>query len=108
MHKLDKVQIASSLLNVSIADIDGVLYKWNANPENCTELTSEELNSVESAYANHIMQWEQLTYQRDRATAYPNIADQLDMLYHDIKAGTLDTGAWIQAIEAVKTEYPKP
>ena len=47
-------------------------------------------------------------YQRDRATAYPSIAEQLDLLYHDIKSGALDSGNWIAAIEAVKTQYPKP
>lgn len=45
-------------------------------------------------------------YQRDRV--YPSIGDQLDMLYHDIKAGTLETGDWITAIEQVKTDNPKP
>lgn len=47
-------------------------------------------------------------YKRDRVNKYPSIADQLDMLYHDIKSGALDSGAWIQAIETVKQEYPKP
>lgn len=46
--------------------------------------------------------------QNQRSQSYPKITDQLDMLYHDIKNGTLDSGAWIQAIEAVKTQYPKP
>jgi len=45
-------------------------------------------------------------YQRDRV--YPSIGDQLDMLYHDIKAGTLETGDWITAIEQIKTNNPKP
>lgn len=49
-----------------------------------------------------------VSVQQQRAKEYPKIADQLDMLYHDIKNGTLNSGAWIQAIEAVKTEYPKP
>ena len=41
-------------------------------------------------------------YQRDRATAYPSIADQLDTLYH----GGYD--AWKATITAVKEEFPKP
>ena len=40
-------------------------------------------------------------YQRDRAAAYPSIADQLDLLYH----GGMD--AWKAAITAVKEEFPK-
>jgi hypothetical protein len=41
-------------------------------------------------------------YQRQRATAYPPIADQLDTLYH----GGYD--AWKATITAVKEEFPKP
>ena len=47
-------------------------------------------------------------YQRVRAHEYPAIADQLDMLYHDIKNGNLNSGDWIQTIEQVKQQYPKP
>jgi len=42
-----------------------------------------------------------------RVSNYPKIETQLDMLYHDIKNGTLESGAWIQAIEQVKTTFPK-
>jgi len=42
-------------------------------------------------------------YARDRATAYPPIGDQLDMIYH---AG-LGGDAFQAAILAVKQEYPK-
>jgi hypothetical protein len=41
------------------------------------------------------------TYQRQRATAYPSIADQLDTIYHE----GLD--AWKATILAVKEEFPK-
>jgi hypothetical protein len=40
-------------------------------------------------------------YKDKRATAYPSIADQLDLLYH----GGMDT--WKAAITAVKEEFPK-
>lgn len=46
-------------------------------------------------------------YQRIRAIQYPSFVEQLDMLYHDIKDGKLDSGAWIQTIEDVKARYPK-
>ena len=42
------------------------------------------------------------------ANGYPSIAHQLDLLYHDIKAGNLETSSWIAAIEAVKQQFPKP
>ena len=48
-------------------------------------------------------------YQRTRATAYAEIKEQLDQLYHDMTAGKLDaTGEWHKAIKAVKDATPKP
>jgi len=43
-------------------------------------------------------------YQRDRATAYPSIQDQLDMQYWDNVNGTTN---WEDAIAKVKTDNPK-
>ena len=43
-------------------------------------------------------------YQRDRATAYPSIQDQLDMQYHDAVNGTT---TWKDTIQAVKDANPK-
>jgi hypothetical protein len=48
-------------------------------------------------------------YQRTRATAYEEVKEQLDQLYHDMTAGKLDaTGEWHKAIKAVKDATPKP
>ena len=48
-------------------------------------------------------------YQRTRATAYAEIKEQLDQLYHDMTAGKLDaTGEWHKAIKAVKDANLKP
>ena len=41
-------------------------------------------------------------YQRDRASQYPSIADQLDKIYHS------GIDAWKTDIKAVKDEFPKP
>ena len=41
-------------------------------------------------------------YQRDRASAYPSIQDQLDTLYHQGYDG------WKEMIDEVKNKYPKP
>lgn len=41
-------------------------------------------------------------YQRQRASAYPPITDQLDTIYHE------GIDAWKAVITAVKEEYPKP
>ena len=48
-------------------------------------------------------------YQRDRQQEYPNIGDQLDMLWHAIDAGTLDTTSdFYTTLAAVKNDNPKP
>lgn len=67
--------------------------------------TKEELDSQ---WYNVKIQAESKEYQYKRALEYPKITDQLDMLYHDIKNGTLETGNWIQSVESVKEKYPKP
>ena len=46
-------------------------------------------------------EWEAKKYQRDRATEYPAIADQLDDIYHN------GVDAWKATIKAVKDKYPK-
>ena len=43
-------------------------------------------------------------YQRDRATAYPSIQEQLDMQYWDKVNGTTN---WKDAIAKVKLDNPK-
>ena len=44
-------------------------------------------------------------YQRDRATAYPSIQEQLDMQYWD---AVNETTTWKDAVAKVKTDNPKP
>ena len=45
----------------------------------------------------------------DGSTVYSSFGDQLDMLYHDIVAGKLDTtGTWATHIKTVKDANPKP
>ena len=47
-------------------------------------------------------------YQRDRQPEYPNIGDQLDMLYHAIDAGKVNkTSDFYKALKAVKDKHPK-
>ena len=46
-------------------------------------------------------EYDSLEYARDRAKAYPSIADQLDDIYHNGVDG------WKATIKAVKDTYPK-
>jgi hypothetical protein len=47
-------------------------------------------------------EYEYNQYQRDRASEYPSIQDQLDILYHQGYDG------WKAIIDEVKNKYPKP
>ena len=58
------------------------------------EITAE-VTRLQAEYDNN-------EYQRQRAQAYPSIADQLDKIYHE------GIDAWKAQIAAVKQEYPKP
>ena len=58
---------------------------------------------------------DKLNYQHQRVlgigttAGYPDWREQMDMLYHDIKNGTLNTsGKWYVGITSVKTDIPKP
>ena len=48
------------------------------------------------------VEYEYNQYQRDRASEYPSIQDQLDVLYHQGYDG------WKASIDEVKNKYPKP
>jgi uncharacterized small protein (DUF1192 family) len=71
--------------------------EWlDANQTQPTEAEiAAEVTRLEADYAAK-------QYQRDRATAYPSIPDQLDQIYHE------GIEAWKATIAAVKQEYPKP
>ena len=53
-----------------------------------------------------------MQYQGKRYVAYPQVTEQLDQLYHDMKDGKLGvgatTGSWYVGISSVKEAYPKP
>ena len=59
----------------------------------------------ETKRAKHMVtlkaEWEAVKYKRDRAEAFPSIADQLDDLYHNGMDG------WKKTIKSVKDKHPK-
>ena len=64
---------------------------------------SEDELTVEVARLQ--VEYDNNKYQRDRASAYPSMQDQLDMQYWD---GVNGTTTWQDAIATIKTENPKP
>ena len=61
-------------------------------------------SDVETKQAELQTAYDAKEYQRDRAIAYPAMADQLDMQYWDQVNGTT---TWKDAIAKVKTDNPK-
>ena len=80
-------------------DGDGVVYirEWITPQPQPTEA------EIETADTQWQAEYDSQEYARNRASAYPPIGDQLDMIYH---AG-LGGDAFQAAISAVKQEYPK-
>ena len=74
-------------------------FDWNTEKKP----TEKEFNDAVKAWQT---EYDAKQYQRDRN--YPNIGEQLDMLYHDMTSGKNDkTGEWYKAISKVKTDNPK-
>ena len=72
-------------------------------------------NLVDAARAQIDIEEAAVQYKTDRITGigttvgYPDYGDQLDLLYHDMKNGNLNTsGQWYVGITSVKTNIPKP
>ena len=77
---------------------DVLTWKDSKQTEPTTSQINTEKTRLQTEYNNN-------KYQRDRAAAYPDIADQLDMQYWDKKNGT---NKWVEAVDKVKSDIPKP
>ena len=65
------------------------------------KVTAEQMIAITAKATELKAEYDAKEYQRQRASAYPSIADQLDTIYH----GGID--AWKATITAVKQEFPK-
>jgi hypothetical protein len=54
-------------------------------------------------------EYDRLQYFRDRSAEYPNITEQLDMIWHDMNSGTIagKDSKWFNLINSIKLKYPK-
>jgi len=97
---IDKPEIVDAILaldsNAKVQVIEEKDIIWiDKNPNNITtEQINTKLAELTTAYNN-------LKYQRERASEYPSIVDQLDELYHNGITG------WKAKIKIVKDKYPK-
>ena len=72
-------------------------------------ISTESLESTEAEITAEVArlqaEYDNNEYQRQRATAYPTIQEQLDMQYWD---GVNGTTIWADTVASVKSENPKP
>ncbi len=80
---------------IYVEDNDVKKIKWleGTKPIDEKDILAKE-KELKTVYENN-------KYQRERAEAYPSIADQLDDLYHNGIDG------WKKTIKTVKDKYPK-
>ena len=81
--------------NVVVRGDDITQIEWHkgTTPISASDILAKQ-KELQTAYDNN-------EYQRNRAEAYPSIADQLDDIYHN------GVDAWKATIKAVKDKYPK-
>ena len=83
-------------VSVSGNDIDTIVWENGTTPIPKADIEAKMVEVQAEYDANQ--------YQRDRATAYPTIQEQLDMQYWDKVNGTTN---WQTAIAKVKADNPK-
>ena len=84
---------SNAQFSVNAEDVKQITWHDETTPIAEKDILAKQ-KELETAYENN-------KYQRDRAEAYPSIADQLDDLYHNGIDG------WKKTIKAIKDKYPK-
>ena len=100
---ISKYDAVTSLVGGSLSQpADGIIrYFSGQTPPTQAEIDAEVIR-LQS-------EWDALSYSRARAETFPELKEQLDLLFHDMSSGkgTKD-GEWYKAILKVKTDNPKP
>ena len=89
--------IQSLVPNAEVVTRGNEIEWYDERPQPSDEAIATELARLQAEY-------DAKQYQRDRATAYPSIQEQLDMQYWDKVNGTTN---WEDAITKVKSDNPK-
>jgi len=93
---IDKIDAVKELVGGGLTQIaDGSIVYHDGQTPPTEEEIQAKIVELQAAYDSK-------QYQRDRASAYPSTADQLDMLYHQGIEG------WKAEIKKVKDAHPKP
>ena len=76
---------------------EGITWKGETIPISKDDIDAKKIELI--------AEWEVQEYARNRASAFPSVGDQLDMMMKDKRDGTTTHQ---EACEAVKAKYPKP
>ena len=95
--KIDKYRAINDLYEGNVTQLSDGTFEYHSGGSIPTEeAIQKKLKELQADYDSK-------KYQRDRQ--YPEINDQLDMIYWDKKNGTKK---WEEAIDKVKADNPKP
>jgi hypothetical protein len=83
-------------VSVNAEDINQITWHNGTTPIPANEILAKQQELI--------TEYNSKQYQRDRAKEYPSIQEQLDLQYWD---KINNTTKWEEAINAVKTKYPK-
>ena len=88
-------------------NMDGdTIIDWDTSNTGIAQPTQ---SAVDAELARLQAVYDAKAYQRTRAAAYPELKEQLDLLYKDMLADKGDkTGTWFAAVKAVKDATAKP
>lgn len=97
---IDAILAIDSSAEVTIRGEDITRIEWpNGNPNNIT------VEQIQAKQAELEAEYDTQEYARNRAKAYAELSDQLDMQYWDSVNGTT---TWSDHIAEIKALHPKP
>lgn len=99
---MDDLNAISSLYGYDCVNRDGTVFISENGSERL--LTTVEISEVSVELVRLQSEYDSKEYARNRALAYPTLAEQADMAYWDRQNGTTTLD---DAITAVKLKYPK-
>jgi hypothetical protein len=105
--------LTRGLLHLGIDYLQADLFNYTMMKATWTNnITLPPEADIITAFKARLVVEKSLEYQGHRANKYPQVTEQLDQLYHDMKDGKLGvgatTGSWYVGISSVKDAYPKP
>ena len=105
--------LSRGLLHLGIDYLQADLFNYTMMKATWTNnITLPPEADIITAFKARLVVEKSLEYQGHRANKYPQVTEQLDQLYHDMKDGKLGvgatTGSWYVGISSVKSAYPKP